>query len=52
MKYVSTRGEAKEASFENVLASGTASDGGLFVPSVIPKLESAVIDDFKNLSYK
>ena len=28
MKYVSTRGEAKEASFENILASGTASDGG------------------------
>ena len=51
MKYVSTRGEAKEASFENILASGTASDGGLFVPSVIPKLESAVIDDMKNLSY-
>ena len=51
MKYVSTRGEAKEASFEDILASGTASDGGLFVPSVIPKLESAVIDDMKNLSY-
>ena len=51
MKYVSTRGEAKEASFENILASGTASDGGLFVPSVIPKLESAVIDDMKNFSY-
>ena len=32
MKYVSTRGEAKEASFESILASGTASDGGLFVP--------------------
>ena len=51
MKYVSTRGEAKEASFENILASGTASDGGLFVPSVIPRFERAVIDDMKNLSY-
>ena len=51
MKYVSTRGEAKEASFEDILASGTASDGGLFVPAVIPKLESVVIDDMKNLSY-
>ena len=51
MKYVSTRGKAKEASFESILASGTASDGGLFVPSVIPKLESAVIDNMKNLSY-
>ena len=51
MKYVSTRGEAKEASFDDILASGTASDGGLFVPAVIPKLESVVIDDMKNLSY-
>ena len=51
MKYVSTRGEAKQASFEDILASGTASDGGLFVPAVIPKLESVVIDDMKNISY-
>ena len=51
MKYVSTRGEAKVASFKEILASGTASDGGLFVPSSIPKFDEKVIKSMSDLSY-
>lgn len=38
MKYVSTRGRAPELSFSDVLLSGLASDGGLYVPTEWPDL--------------
>ena len=36
MKYRSTRGESGEKDFEEVLLSGMAKDGGLFVPTKFP----------------
>jgi len=36
MKFVSTKNKI-EAEAEEAIFSGTASDGGLFMPSVIPK---------------
>ena len=33
MKYVSTRDNSKEYSFEEVFIKGLADDGGLYVPS-------------------
>ncbi len=36
MKYISTRGEASQRDFEDVLLTGLADDGGLYVPSVWP----------------
>jgi len=38
MKYVSTRGGAPELGFADVLLSGLASDGGLYVPTEWPAL--------------
>ena len=38
MKYVSTRGEAPELGFEDVLLTGLARDGGLYVPDQWPTL--------------
>ena len=38
MRYVSTRGQAPELGFADVLLAGLASDGGLYVPESWPKL--------------
>jgi threonine synthase len=38
VKYVSTRGDAPPLSFREVMLTGLASDGGLYVPEVIPAL--------------
>jgi threonine synthase len=38
MRYVSTRGQAPELGFEDVLLAGLASDGGLYVPAGWPSL--------------
>ena len=43
MRYISTRGKAAELGFEDVLLSGLANDGGLYIPKEWPKL------DFKSL---
>jgi threonine synthase len=43
LKFVSTRGGAAAVDFSTALAEGLASDGGLFVPAELPRLE---IDDF------
>jgi threonine synthase len=37
MRYVSTRGGAPELDFEDVLLTGLASDGGLYVPESLPQ---------------
>ena len=39
MRYISTRGEAPVLGFEDVLLSGLARDGGLYVPETWPGLE-------------
>ena len=36
MRYVSTRGEAPELGFAEVLRAGLATDGGLYVPAEVP----------------
>ncbi len=41
MRFVSTRGEAPSASFAEVLLSGLAPDGGLYVPRAWPRLDLA-----------
>ncbi len=38
MRYVSTRGDAPELGFADVLLAGLASDGGLYVPATWPAL--------------
>ncbi len=39
IKYISTRGGAKPQTFEQVLLSGLAPDGGLYVPETFPQID-------------
>ncbi len=43
MKYISTRGGAKASSFTDILLSGLAPDGGLFVPESWPTLDMTAL---------
>ena len=51
MKYVSTRDNSKEYSFEDVFIKGLADDGGLYVPISLKKYNSEDLLNLKNLSY-
>ena len=37
MRYISTRGQAPALNFEEVLLTGLATDGGLYVPETLPR---------------
>ncbi|BFM16746.1 threonine synthase [Maricurvus nonylphenolicus] len=52
MKYISTRGEAPSLSFEDVVLTGLASDGGLYVPESLPKFSQEEIASWAGLSYQ
>ncbi len=39
MLYMSTRGQAPELEFGDVLLAGLASDGGLYIPKTWPPIE-------------
>ena len=51
LKYVSTRGTAPELDFSDVLLSGLARDGGLYVPEVWPQLSAGTIAGFSGRPY-
>ena len=51
MRYVSTRGEAPVLGFDDVLLSGLARDGGLYVPEAWPKFSAAEWRGLAGLSY-
>ncbi len=51
MKYVSTRDNSKEYSFEDVFIKGLADDGGLYVPVSLKKYSAEELLEFKNLNY-
>jgi threonine synthase len=52
VKYVSTRGEAPVLGFEDVLLTGLARDGGLYVPEAWPRLSPAEIAAMSGCSYE
>lgn len=52
MNYISTRGQAPKKSFVEVVTSGLANDGGLYVPETIPTFDIEQIKSWKGLSYK
>lgn len=52
MKYVSTRGQAPSLGFDEVLLTGLARDGGLYVPAEFPQLSHDDIRSFRGLSYQ
>ena len=51
MKYVSTRDNFKECSFEDVFIKGLADDGGLYVPTSLKKYSSKELQGLKKLNY-
>lgn len=51
MKYISTRGKGGEQSFEQVLLTGLAPDGGLYVPTELPHFNKEQIAAWQSLSY-
>ena len=52
MKYISTRGQAPALSFEEVVLTGLAPDGGLYVPEQLPKFSAAEIASWAGLPYE
>lgn len=51
MKYVSTRGEAAVRGFSDILLTGLAEDGGLFMPESWPHFKLRDWEDCRRLSY-
>lgn len=51
MKYISTRGRSPALNFEDVLLTGLASDGGLYVPDSLPHFSAEQIRSWRTLTY-
>ena len=51
MLYISTRGGAAPATFEDVLLAGLAPDGGLYIPEAWPEFTPEQIAGFASQSY-
>ncbi|WP_166251589.1 threonine synthase [Marinobacter salicampi] len=51
MRYISTRGKAPALGFEDVLLTGLATDGGLYVPESLPHFSLEEIRSWRGLSY-
>ena len=52
MQYVSTRGEAPELGFEEVLLTGLARDGGLYIPKTWPQISADELRGLRGHSYQ
>ena len=52
MQYISTRGGMAPQSFSDILLGGLAPDGGLVVPTELPKLDRATLEKWRSLSYQ
>jgi threonine synthase len=52
MRFVSTRGGVEPKNFEDVILTGLAPDGGLFVPEQIPQFSQQEIASWVGLSYQ
>lgn len=51
MRYISTRGRSPACNFEQVLLTGLAPDGGLYVPETLPTFSREEITSWAGLSY-
>jgi threonine synthase len=52
VQYVSTRGEAPELGFEDVLLTGLARDGGLYIPRTWPQIGTDELRGLRGRSYQ
>ena len=51
IKYLSTRGQESNLNFEDVLLSGLARDGGLYLPNTWPRFSNLELNEMKYLDY-
>lgn len=51
MKYISTRGQSPALNFEQVMLTGLAPDGGLYVPETLPQFSQEEIASWAGLDY-
>jgi threonine synthase len=51
MRYISTRGDATERSFSEILLEGLAPDGGLYLPTHYPRVDHATLTRWRSLPY-
>jgi threonine synthase len=51
VRFQSTRGQAPELGFDDVLLTGLARDGGLYLPNTWPQFSTAELKSFRALSY-
>jgi len=49
VKYISTRGDATERSFSEILLEGLAPDGGLYLPTHYPKVDDATLTRWRGV---
>jgi len=52
MKFYSTNNKDNIVSFKHAVLNGIADDGGLFMPSVLPKLPDSFIKNISDISFK
>ncbi len=52
MKYQSTRGNAPQLRFSDILLGGLASDGGLYVPDAYPRFSAAELASMRGMNYR
>ncbi|MDB4219703.1 threonine synthase [Emcibacteraceae bacterium] len=52
MQYISTRGKAPDLNFENVILTGLARDGGLYLPQSWPSFSNTQIKAMQGKSYQ
>jgi threonine synthase len=51
VKYLSTRGDATERRFCDILLEGLAPDGGLYLPASYPRIDEATLARWRGLRY-
>ena len=51
MKYYSTRNSKLDKNFDEIIIEGLASDGGLYMPKLFPKINIKELENIKNITY-
>jgi threonine synthase len=51
VRYISTRGKCPAQNFEQVLLTGLAPDGGLYIPEQVPQVSAEQLHALKDLGY-
>ncbi len=52
LRYISTRGAAPDLEFDDVLLTGLARDGGLYVPEAWPRFDGGMVKTLRGQSYE